>query len=225
MKNQNRTGVVIDQSASCTLDTDHGLAFPRWVLDIPLKPLGVLSGTAKLFLMALWSGCSADHFYGYPYAKPDEGEFMAPCLVSKIAAQIGLAEESGFAVLRELERSGFVGDLCGGGMVRLAWMVPFVGRDPGYLYVVEFSDGTVKVGKTSNQPKKRIGQHKSAASSFGLSMARSWESERHDRHSDTEAALLAALRGQLPSRNGGEFFQGGFEIAVDAAAKIIKEPR
>jgi len=62
--------------------------------------------------------------------------------------------------------------------------------DDGHLYVIEFSTGVIKVGKTIH-PKVRLDSHAKSAKVHGISISRSWVSEKHPGHSDTEQELIA----------------------------------
>ena len=64
------------------------------------------------------------------------------------------------------------------------------GRD-GYVYVLEFSTGIVKVGKTRN-PRARIATHIEDARKFGASIKCLWLSVQHENYSDNERAVLRA---------------------------------
>jgi hypothetical protein len=90
--------------------------------------------------------------------------------------------------------------------------VPF-----GSLYVVEFSNGIVKVGK-SFIPTRRLEQHRLAAEAFGLHIVRSWVSERTDRYDEAETKLLGCLGRR---RGESEFFTGGYDNAVAVAQHVI----
>lgn len=74
--------------------------------------------------------------------------------------------------------------------------------DPGHLYIVEFTSGVLKVGKSAN-PERRLEQHAKA----GL-VKHAWVSARHLGCSATERELLAycADHGQL--HGGREYFTG-----------------
>jgi len=59
----------------------------------------------------------------------------------------------------------------------------------GYVYVLEFSTGIVKIGKTRN-PRARIATHVEDAKKFGATVDQLWLSEWHENYSDNERALL-----------------------------------
>lgn len=78
----------------------------------------------------------------------------------------------------------------------------------GFVYVIEFDDGHVKIGR-SIDPDSRI---KSVVGGNQSVMTRHWISERCDRYGDLEKAAHRHFSGH---RKGGEFFEIGYEIAVE----------
>lgn len=90
----------------------------------------------------------------------------------------------------------------------------------GHLYVVEFSTGTVKVGKT-RRPDKRIGEHEREAAAFGGRISDRWVSAAHDGYDTAEDALIDAccLEGKQIKR---EYFAGlPFDRAVELAQAAV----
>jgi hypothetical protein len=88
----------------------------------------------------------------------------------------------------------------------------------GYLYVVGFSNGIVKVGKTGN-PRGRIGSHRDGAERFGVHIEDLWLSVPHRNYSVNERSLIA-LMGE--SRHGAEYFDcKSFEAAVEIAEREL----
>ncbi|MDG9701726.1 hypothetical protein [Streptomyces sp. DH37] len=77
-----------------------------------------------------------------------------------------------------------------------------------YVYVLEFSSGTVKVGQTGD-PAKRVKEHENAAMAHGISVARSWVSTPHVEFEDNEAALIAFCSERWPTTAGREAFESG----------------
>jgi hypothetical protein len=77
----------------------------------------------------------------------------------------------------------------------------------GSVYVIEFSDGHIKIGR-SITPEKRI---QSVAGSNQHSLKRSWISDGLANHAKLETA---AHRHFTVDRVGGEFFSTKFETAV-----------
>lgn len=56
------------------------------------------------------------------------------------------------------------------------------------LYLIEFSNGTTKVGVTQDV-KKRISHHRSHARSFGITISQVWASEPHASAENNESAI------------------------------------
>jgi hypothetical protein len=86
----------------------------------------------------------------------------------------------------------------------------------GFIYVVLFTSGTVKVGQTIN-PRNRLRSHRSDGAAFGAQAVRVWVSPPHTNFSQNEDRLI-----RFCSRNGsrikGEYFRGiDFAAAVKAA--------
>lgn len=97
---------------------------------------------------------------------------------------------------------------------------PVKGGGRGHLYVVEFSTGTVKVGKTK-RPDKRIGEHEREAAAFGGRIADRWVSPAHDGYDANEVTLIAecAREGKQIKR---EYFSGlPFARAVELAEVAV----
>lgn len=72
----------------------------------------------------------------------------------------------------------------------------------GYIYVIGFSTGTVKAGRTNN-PRGRITSHLIDAEKFGATISNLWLSTRHANYRSNERELLALLGS--PS-HGNEYF-------------------
>lgn len=89
--------------------------------------------------------------------------------------------------------------------------------DGGYLYVVEFSSGSIKVGKAMN-PASRLASHANYAQVHGAAILRSWTSRGHPGYSGTERQLIAFCKRRSTQTFGKEYFQGvTFEAARDFA--------
>lgn len=181
----------------------------RWI-----KPLSCLDPGAKLTLAALWSFA------------PFGAEHDANVTVTRRM----LSEETGQtfdAVKRQIFRLSAAGWIyrVGDGW-DLRWRMPeqnpVRSPEPGHVYVIEFSDGTVKVGK-SVTPSARIASHASTAACFGIITAQVWTSGLLDCGA-TERATLEYLRQTFESRNGGEFFVGGFDAAVAFVGTLEAAP-
>lgn len=89
----------------------------------------------------------------------------------------------------------------------------------GYVYLVEFDNGTVKVGSTAN-PKARFETFRRDAHAFGLSIVRTWLSVLHDDYQRNEEKLLGLAAERGTSRDGREYFTG--TTLADLRALAIK---
>lgn len=91
----------------------------------------------------------------------------------------------------------------------------------GHIYVVEFSTGVVKPGKTI-RPETRLIEHRMAAERFGVRIARSWVSPLHKGVSSNEKTLLrwCAEHGgkQRPSKS--EYYTG---VSYEALLVIAEQ--
>lgn len=106
----------------------------------------------------------------------------------------------------------------------------------GYVYVIEYSDGTVKVGTTTN-PANRVRAHIGDAHKFGLKVKRGWISVCHKTPTGNEAKLIRHAEGQASDIRRREYFEGidvlalmkfadGLdytEYTVEERAKLIAE--
>jgi hypothetical protein len=89
--------------------------------------------------------------------------------------------------------------------------------DPGYLYVIQFDSGVVKVGKAENA-KSRLAEH----AKVGL-IRSSWTSPRHIHCSRTERQLIAfcSEHGQL--HGGREYFRDiDFSEVCAHASRVVR---
>lgn len=97
--------------------------------------------------------------------------------------------------------------------------------DPqGYLYVLEFSMGVVKVGKTVS-PRSRAGDHERDVARYGGTMVHWWVSEPHVGFHDKELALIAAGACLGQPLGSPEYFAGcSFDEIVSTATDIVAAP-
>lgn len=87
--------------------------------------------------------------------------------------------------------------------------------DAGYLYIIEFSTGGVKVGQTA-RPRGRFNEHAGLARAFGVEVTRLWFSQLHTDYLRNERALIERCRLQAtPVRK--EYFPS---LTFDAAHRI-----
>lgn len=102
--------------------------------------------------------------------------------------------------------------------------VPDKARFGGYIYVVEFNNGSLKVGRTAN-PRARLAHHRDHAKSFGIVCLKGWISPLHEEQVSNERDLIS-----LMNRRGGrarrrEFFAGvQFKDAVAMARTLPFTP-
>lgn len=89
-----------------------------------------------------------------------------------------------------------------------------------FVYVIEFTSGTVKVGQTAN-PEKRLLAHKQGARAHGHAIARSWVSMPHVNYDASEQSLIAFCSARWSASSGHEYFAGaGFEQVVEYAKTL-----
>lgn len=60
----------------------------------------------------------------------------------------------------------------------------------GFIYLIKFSDGTLKVGRSKHRPRNRIKLHALDAAKFGISAEDSWVSRVHPFHDVAESVLI-----------------------------------
>ena len=91
----------------------------------------------------------------------------------------------------------------------------------GHVYVIKFTDGTVKAGRTSS-PKTRI-----RSGSYGnRAIADFWVSEMMTNSRIMENNILRAINGMSASQIGREYFIGvDFQAAVEAAKNECDKER
>jgi hypothetical protein len=91
----------------------------------------------------------------------------------------------------------------------------------GFLYVIQFSIGTVKVGQ-SQDPHRRVASHRRDADAFGVQIARMWVSGPHVEFRDTEQSLIAHCA-EHSTRSKKEYFHDlDFNLAVRIADSLAK---
>lgn len=169
-----------------------------------------LSAVAKLAFFAIWQE-----------SIQESRRFAAVPYVEDVADAAGIDLEDAVRGLTELANAGWIRPV--GGFFELADTHPFEeNSEHGVVYAVEFSDGTVKVGKTQS-PNRRLREHASAASRFGIAIVRSWVSIRHSEFCASEKAVLASISAKYPPRSGAEFFAEpcAYDDAVAAAEALL----
>lgn len=89
----------------------------------------------------------------------------------------------------------------------------------GFLYVIQFSTGAVKVGMTED-PRRRIGEHRRDAEAFKVAITNFWLSPAHWNFRDNEVALINRCA-EVSSRARREYFHEiTFPDAVSIAAGL-----
>ena len=92
--------------------------------------------------------------------------------------------------------------------------------DPRHIYVIEFTDGVLKVGQTKNAAQ-RLSSHRSSAKMRGCDVHRSWFSPPHTGFLDNESSLIDFCRSQWEQEFGREYFTGGdFSLVVKHAEQL-----
>ena len=90
----------------------------------------------------------------------------------------------------------------------------------GYVYVMAFSNGTVKVGQTQNAGR-RLSSHKSSARCFGLAVTGEWVSPLHAEWHANERALKEIAAGLGGTPVSLEYFSDiDFDVLVARARKL-----
>ncbi len=93
------------------------------------------------------------------------------------------------------------------------------------IYVVEFGNGTLKVGR-SGDPKRRVKNHEYLARRKGTEVSRAWTSGWHLAARNNETALIYHCHSYEGSKvTGREWFTGvDYASVVDYAESLVKEP-
>lgn len=91
----------------------------------------------------------------------------------------------------------------------------------GYVYVIEFSSGVTKVGRTLDVIR-RLAQHKTEALKHGHTMVNEWNSSRHVDWIKNERQLISycARRSGLPSYGGEYFTNVDFDEIIEFAEAL-----
>ncbi len=97
-----------------------------------------------------------------------------------------------------------------------------MGSSSGYIYVIAFDDGTLKVGR-SQDAEIRLRTHGQTAKGFGLSVTDKWSSPEHVGWVENEIALKTLAKELGGVCRGGEWFTGvDFGDLVTKAAASLK---
>lgn len=85
--------------------------------------------------------------------------------------------------------------------------MPGWGESSGHVYVILFSSGTVKVGRTRT-PRVRLKAHAASARPHGVSVVSQWVSQPHASASANERKMIEHCNDTGSPLNGGEYFAG-----------------
>ncbi|WP_165938673.1 GIY-YIG nuclease family protein [Parafrankia sp. BMG5.11] len=97
------------------------------------------------------------------------------------------------------------------------------GGKAGYIYVIKFDTGAVKVGRTS-RPSRRVSEHDRACRPFGVEIEEVWISQPHEGYANSERMLIAACS-KIAEQIRKEYFRGvDFMVAVDIARTLDGNP-
>lgn len=95
-------------------------------------------------------------------------------------------------------------------------LLPQHRRDPGvdgYVYVIKFTTGTVKVGRTAS-PRDRFDSHANDAAKFGAQISDAWLSPRHRSFSSNERLLIEHVAADSSPYRAEYFPDADFARAV-----------
>lgn len=91
----------------------------------------------------------------------------------------------------------------------------------GYLYVIRFNTGAIKVGQTDS-PQQRMPTHRRHAWAFGTVMTDLWISPAHAGFIRNETRLISFMESASALRVRREYFHGAdFDTAVAFAASLV----
>lgn len=102
---------------------------------------------------------------------------------------------------------------------KMAFKLPRQPKGEGYLYVVEFSTGYVKVGYTED-PKTRLGNHRNEAAAFGVHVTNYWISVPHSNFQANERRLINQCEKVSPRTRKEYFHTVGYARAVEFASSL-----
>ena len=93
----------------------------------------------------------------------------------------------------------------------------------GYLYLLQFSNGVIKAGKTTDVLARQA-EHEKEAARYDISVVNRWSSSLHDDVAILERRLVTVLgRIGQNTKAGKEYFSGvPFSVALHQAANIDK---
>jgi predicted GIY-YIG superfamily endonuclease len=93
-------------------------------------------------------------------------------------------------------------------------------NNKGHLYVIEFSTGVIKVGRSVN-PATRLKEHTREAGRYGVTVLNAWASAEHEGIVQSERQLVDYARTQGTEAGGYEYFKGASFDAIKEYAESI----
>jgi hypothetical protein len=100
--------------------------------------------------------------------------------------------------------------------------LPPAGNGLGYLYVIRFSTGVVKVGQTAH-PRRRLFEHRRDAAAYKVNVVRFWISEAHPNFLANETMLINLCAGVSARAKREYFHEVEFDVAVGLASSLATE--
>lgn len=151
------------------------------------------------------------------------GAFLAYALGSLTGYEDGYIDSSVRA--RMLHRLATADGLQQAGQQReLIIELPAPLKGEGFLYVIEFSTGVVKVGQTAD-PQRRLQEHRRAASTFKVTIVNFWISPAHSNFLVNEIDLISQCM-RVSTRTRREYFRDvSFAAAVAFANELTYDIR
>jgi hypothetical protein len=95
----------------------------------------------------------------------------------------------------------------------------------GHLYVLEFSDGSIKIGHANTPGKRVTSSARDVAGRCGVTLTQKWVSEAHEGSEMNERKLVhwACCCGRPVFGFRGVFTHVGFTQAVEAAQQLMDD--
>lgn len=93
-----------------------------------------------------------------------------------------------------------------------------VAPEDGFVYVIEFSDKTIKIGRTRDLAQ-RSASHQRDGEKFGLEVVRKWGSRAHRDYGSTEISLKQFASQKARLQGGKEYFVG---LDFNAAVRFVE---
>lgn len=105
-------------------------------------------------------------------------------------------------------------------MKAAASLLPPITESGGYVYVLGFDTGVVKIGSTTN-PRARVVAQEGQAEALGVEVTGRWISPGHQDYRQNETSLLARVRETGGVLRRQEYFTGvGFDVVVEHGKRL-----